>query len=84
MSRQVRFAAVLLTLAAFTCGSLGALPFGLRITPAEDVRGDFLTAVAEWISSLFVPERPAESAPKQPQSKDTGTMDPNGGSGGGH
>ncbi|HEV8577981.1 MAG TPA: hypothetical protein VGX68_02770 [Thermoanaerobaculia bacterium] len=81
MSRKIRFA-VALTLAVLTCGSLGALPLGSPIASAE--RGDFLTAIVEWIVSVFVPEQPSEGAPKPAQLKDNGTMDPNGGTGGGH
>jgi|GEM_PF-3564066 len=81
MSRSVRFAAALLILAALTCGSLGALPFGPRITPAETARGDFLTAVVEWIASLFVGDRHTGDVaqPSQPTAKDGSTLDPHGG-----
>jgi len=75
MSRPVRSAAALLILAALTCGSLGALPFGPRITPAENARGDFLTAVVEWIVSLFA-HGPASGTP---QIKDGVHIDPSGG-----
>jgi hypothetical protein len=81
MSRSVRFAAALLILAALTCGSLVALPFGSRITPAETARGDFLTAAVEWIASLFVPDRHVGDVtkPPQPTTKDGSNLDPHGG-----
>jgi len=81
MSRSVRFAAALLILAALTCGSLVALPFGPRITSAETSRGDFLTAVVEWIASLFVADRHTGnvSQPTQPTTKDGSNLDPHGG-----
>ena len=79
MSRSVRFAAALLILAALTCGSLGALPFGSRITPAETARGDFLTAVVEWIASLFDRGLSAGKIPTAPQTKDGAHIDPSGG-----
>jgi hypothetical protein len=78
MSRKLRFAAALLILASLTCGSLGALPLGPRITPAESARGDFLTAVVEWIASLFALEPAVGKVPTLPQTKDGVHIDPSG------
>jgi hypothetical protein len=77
MSRTVRFAAALLVVASLTCGSLGALPLGSRIMPAESARGDFLTAFVEWIASLLAPDQPSGEATKPP-TKDGSTLDPHG------
>jgi hypothetical protein len=78
MSRKIRFAAALLVLVSLTTGSLGALPFGLRLIPAE--RGDsFLTAVVEWIGSLLNLDRSSGNAPPAPQTKDGTHVDPSGG-----
>ena len=82
MSRKTRFAAVLLLLVFLPTASLEAIPLGFRITPATNPGGDFLSAVVEWIASVFGPERLVERTPKTPQ-KDNGTLDPNG-TGGGH
>lgn len=79
MSRTVRFAAALLILASLTCGSLGALPFGSRLIAAETGRGSFLTAVVEWIASLFVRDRSSGDVPAVPQTKDGTYIDPHGG-----
>ncbi len=84
MSRTVRFASTLLILAVLTCGSLGAWPLGVPMAPAETSGGDFLTAVVEWIGSIFAPERPAGDNPV-PQAKEGVCIDPAGGPcGGGH
>lgn len=79
MSRRVRFASVLLILGALTCGSLGALPLGLRPVPAESTRIGFVTAVVEWIASLFTPDRETGRAPAAAQPKGGTNVDPNGG-----
>jgi len=80
MSRTVRFAATLLILVSLTCGSLGALPFGPRIVPAENGRGDFLTAVVQWIASLFAPDPATDDPPKPPPyTKEGSGYDPHGG-----
>ena len=79
MSRPIRFAAALMILAALTCGSLGALPFGSRLVPAENVRGGFLTAIVEWIAAVFAPSPSTRDAPKPPQTKDGVHIDPSGG-----
>jgi len=79
MSRKIRFAAALLILASLTCGSLVALPFGPRVIPAETARGDFLTAVVEWISSLFAKQPSVGRVPAPPQAKDGAHIDPSGG-----
>jgi hypothetical protein len=80
MSGRVRFAAALLILASLTCGSLRALPAGPRVAPAESSRGDFLTAVVEWIASRLALDRPTGEVPKPPQqTKDGSYIDPHGG-----
>ena len=80
MSRTVRFAAALVILAALTSASLEALPPSFRTIPAETGRGDFLTAVVEWIVSLLTPNRPAGEVPQPaPQSKESSGLDPYGG-----
>jgi hypothetical protein len=82
MSRSIRFAAALLILASLTCGSLSALPSSSRTIPADSGRGDFLSAVVEWITSLLRPDRPVGKGlppPQQPQGKEGSGYDPNGG-----
>ena len=86
MSRTVRTAAALLTLAALTCGSLGALPFGPRPAPDEGGKGSFLSAVVEWMASWLAPDRISPVVPPEEpsQTKDSSSLDPSGGPGGGH
>ena len=80
MSRPIRFAAALLILASLTCGSLCALPPSFRTIPAETGRGDFLTAVVEWIAELLAPDRSVSDVLKPPPStKDGSALDPHGG-----
>ena len=81
MSRTFRFAAALLIIASLTGGSLGALPPSSRTISAESGRGDFLTALVEWIVGLLAPDRPGSdtSKPPPPSTKDGSALDPHGG-----
>jgi hypothetical protein len=80
MSRTVRFVAALVILASLTCGSLAALPCGLRSIPAENAGSDFLTAAVEWLASILAREPSGGKAPvPEPQSKDGSHIDPIGG-----
>lgn len=88
MSRTVRFTSTLFILAALTCGSLGAWPLGLRVTPATDGGGDFMAEVVEWIASFLTPGRPTGEVRKPAPTKDSACVDPSGiyiyACGGGH
>jgi hypothetical protein len=81
MSPKIRFASAVLVVAALACGSLGALPLGPdRVVPERGWEG-ILTAVEQWIVSLFRPELPTPARHKPAQTKAGSTMDPNGGPG---
>ena len=53
MSRMFRSAAATLLLFLLACRSLPALPLVAWTLPAETQGGKILTAVAEWIESIF-------------------------------
>jgi hypothetical protein len=55
------------------------------MTPVETDGGDVLTAVMEWIGSIFAPDRPIRGAsdPEPPPTKEGSGYDPHGSSGGG-
>lgn len=78
MSPKIRFASAVLVVAALACGSLGALPLGPDRVVPERGWGGILTAVEQWIVSLFRPEPPARPVHKPVQTKAGSQMDPNG------
>lgn len=77
MSYKLRFAAVILVIYLVTCGSLSAFPLGHRTVLARGESGT-LTAVAEWVASLFFSDKPHGKAPKHPLTKGTAQIDPDG------
>lgn len=79
MSRRTRFASALLVVVVVTCGSLSALPLGPRPVPAESTRIGFLTALVEWIASVFSPDPPIGDATASVSPKEGSSVDPHGG-----
>jgi hypothetical protein len=77
MFYKFRFVAVFLIISAVTCGSLSAFPLGHRTVLAQDGTGT-LTAVADWVVSLFSWDRVHGKAPKHPLTKGTAQIDPDG------
>ncbi len=74
MSRMFRSAATALLISLLACSSLPALPFAAWMPPD---RGNVLTAIVEWIGSLFT-GRTDSTAPDSAQPKEGSIMDPDG------
>jgi hypothetical protein len=77
MSRKIRFAAVLLILSSLSLGTLNALP--LQYPRAVPHEGSTLTAVVDWMASLFYWDKPHGKGPKHPRLKVAVQVDPDGG-----
>lgn len=77
MPRMVRSAATVLLFSVLACSSLQALPFSARISPSDTDRGNVLTAIAEWIGSIFA-ELTDSTATAPAQPKEGSIMDPDG------
>ena len=77
MSRMVRSAATVLLFSLLACSSLQALPFATWIPPSDTDRGNVLTAIVEWIGSIFT--GPTDSTvPASARPKEGSIMDPDG------
>jgi hypothetical protein len=77
MYNKFRFFTALLIISALTCGSLSAFPLGHRTVLANEGAGT-LTAVMEWVASLFIGDKPHGKLPKHPLAKGTAQIDPDG------
>ena len=78
MSRMFRSAAAALVISLLACSSsLSALPLVAWASPADTHEGNLLTAVAEWIGSIFT-DRTDSPVPDSTQPKEGSVMDPDG------
>jgi hypothetical protein len=77
MSRMLRSATAVLVISVLACGSLQALPLAAWGAPFDNDRGNVLTAIVEWIGSIFA-ERPDSAAPASDRPKEGSIMDPDG------
>jgi len=77
MTGKIRFGAALLIVSAMTCGSLGASPLGHRAMLGDD-GVPTLTALADWVSSLFSWSELQSKVRKHPRIKVGAQIDPDG------
>jgi hypothetical protein len=75
MSRKIRSLVVALVLAAFTSGSVGALPFE-ALGGAE--RESLLSIAWEWLASFLEPGSPTPGDPVSSLDKEGPQLDPDG------
>lgn len=77
MSRIVRSAATVLLFSLLACSSLQAFPLATWMSSSDTDPGNVLTAIVEWIGSIFT-EPTDSAAPPWFQPKEGSTMDPDG------
>ena len=77
MTGKYRFGATLLIVSAMTCGSLNASPLGHRAMLADEGIPS-LTALVDWVSSLFLWSGSTGKASKPSRAKVAAQVDPDG------
>jgi hypothetical protein len=75
MSRKIRSLVVALVLAAFTSGSVGALPFEAL---GGEERENLLSIAWEWLASVLEPGSLAPGDPMSSLDKEGPQLDPDG------
>ena len=77
MTGKIRFGAVLLIVSAMTCGRLEASPLSHRAMLGEE-GVPALTAIVDWVSSLFSWGGPQAKSPRHRAAKVGAQVDPDG------